>query len=63
MIGAKRPEQLADNLAATEVALSDEELAALGAASALPGEYPHWMLQFQNQYRSMPRPPRGEATD
>lgn len=62
VVGAKRPDQLADNLAATEVALSDDDLAILAAASALPGEYPHWMLQFQNQYRSLPRPPRGGAT-
>lgn len=62
IIGAKRPEQLADNLAATEIALSEEELAALDAVSRLPGEYPHWMLQFQNQYRSVARPPRGAAS-
>jgi aryl-alcohol dehydrogenase-like predicted oxidoreductase len=63
VIGAKRPDQLADNLAATEVALSEDDLAALAAASDLPGEYPQWMLQFQNAYRSMARPPRGAAAD
>ena len=36
IIGAKKAEQLADNIAATRVALSDDELARLGAASALP---------------------------
>jgi len=59
IIGAKRPDQLADNLAATEIALSEEELATLDAVSRLPGEYPQWMIQFQGQYRAVPRPPRG----
>jgi len=48
IVGAKRPDQLADNLAATEIALSADELAALDAASALPAEYPGWMFARQN---------------
>jgi aryl-alcohol dehydrogenase-like predicted oxidoreductase len=44
IIGAKTTEQLDDNLAATELALSPEETAALDAASALKPEYPGWML-------------------
>lgn len=56
IIGAKKPEQLADNLAATELALSSEQLSALDQASALPPEYPGWMVQFQNA-----RDPRGSA--
>ena len=51
IIGAKRPEQLADNIAATEVALSAEDLAALDEASALPAEYPGWMLDRQGGAR------------
>ncbi|MDM9614982.1 aldo/keto reductase [Kosakonia cowanii] len=51
IIGAKRPEQLDDNLAATTVQLSDEELKQLDAVSALPGEYPGWMLERQGEYR------------
>ncbi|HET7539909.1 MAG TPA: aldo/keto reductase [Polyangiaceae bacterium] len=54
IIGAKRVEQLEDNLAATELKLTKEQLAALDAASALPPEYPGWMVQFQNA-----RDPRG----
>ncbi|MDP9768402.1 aldo/keto reductase [Kosakonia cowanii] len=50
IIGAKRPEQLDDNLAATTVQLSDEELKQLDAVSALPGEYPGWMLERQGEY-------------
>nr|WP_315081666.1 aldo/keto reductase [uncultured Kosakonia sp.] len=51
IIGAKRTEQLDDNLAATSVQLSDEELKQLDAVSALPGEYPGWMLERQGEYR------------
>ena len=51
IIGAKRPDQLADNLAATEVSLSADDLATLDAASKLPGEYPGWMLERQGEYR------------
>jgi aryl-alcohol dehydrogenase-like predicted oxidoreductase len=49
IIGAKNETQLADNLAATELSLTTEELAKLDAASALPPEYPGWMLAFQNR--------------
>lgn len=52
IIGAKRPEQLSDNLKAAEVKLSAEDLSALDAASRLPAEYPGWMLERQGQYRA-----------
>jgi aryl-alcohol dehydrogenase-like predicted oxidoreductase len=51
IVGAKRPEQLKDNLAASDVSLSAEELQALGAVSELPAEYPGWMLERQGEYR------------
>ena len=51
IVGAKRPDQLADNIAATKVALSADELTALGAASALPAEYPGWMFERQGEVR------------
>ncbi len=51
IIGAKRAEQLAENLAATSIALNDDELARLDAVSALPREYPGWMLERQGEYR------------
>ena len=44
IIGAKSGEQLADNLAAVDVKLDAEQLAALDTASRLPLEYPGWML-------------------
>ncbi len=51
IVGAKNTEQLDDNLKATEVRLSREELAKLDAVSALPPEYPGWMLERQGQDR------------
>lgn len=52
VIGAKTAEQLEDNLAAPGLKLSPEQLAALETASALPPEYPGWMLAFQGQGRA-----------
>jgi aryl-alcohol dehydrogenase-like predicted oxidoreductase len=54
IIGARTRVQLEDNLGATRLALSVDELAALDAAGALPAEYPGWMLAFQGQYRAQP---------
>jgi aryl-alcohol dehydrogenase-like predicted oxidoreductase len=51
IIGAKTVEQLADNLASTEVMLAAADVARLDEASALPLEYPGWMLDWQNQER------------
>jgi len=51
IIGAKKPEQLADNLAAVDVALGADELAKLDAVSKLPSEYPGWMFTRQGEVR------------
>ena len=51
ILGAKRPEQLADNIAATDVVLSPDDLQKIGNASALVAEYPGWMLERQGEYR------------
>ncbi|MDB5879945.1 MAG: aldo/keto reductase [Variovorax sp.] len=51
IVGAKRPQQLADNIAATEVKLTAEELEILGKVSQLPNEYPGWMLERQGGAR------------
>ncbi len=51
IIGAKRPDQLTDNLAAVAVDLSEAELRALDEASRLAPEYPGWMLGAQGGYR------------
>ena len=52
IIGAKRPEQLDDNIAAVDISLSAEELAALDEVSRLPLEYPAWMLERQGEVRA-----------
>ncbi|NRB55425.1 MAG: aldo/keto reductase [Salinicola sp.] len=51
IVGAKRLDQLDDNIAATEVRLDEDELARLDQVSALPPEYPGWMLDRQGDYR------------
>jgi aryl-alcohol dehydrogenase-like predicted oxidoreductase len=51
IIGATRPDQLADNIASTRVKLSGEEMAALDAVSVLPREYPGWMFETQGSRR------------
>jgi aryl-alcohol dehydrogenase-like predicted oxidoreductase len=56
ILGAKRREQLIDNLAAADLRLSPEHVKLLDEASALPLEYPGWMIDFQNA-----RDPRGFA--
>ncbi|WP_224368517.1 aldo/keto reductase [Hyalangium versicolor] len=55
VIGAKTPEQLEDNLQATALKLTPEQLTALNTASALPPEYPGWMVNRQNEDR-IPKP-------
>jgi len=51
IIGAKRPEQLVDNIAATQVKLSNAELKQIDEASCLPAEYPGWMFERQGEFR------------
>ena len=51
IVGARRPEQLADNLAAVQVTLSADELQALDRVSRLPAEYPGWMFERQGEIR------------
>jgi aryl-alcohol dehydrogenase-like predicted oxidoreductase len=51
IVGAKTKEQLADNIAATDLRLSETELNSLQTASALPPEYPGWMFARQNMDR------------
>ena len=51
IIGAKRRDQLQDNLAAIELTLTQDELRQLDEVSALPPEYPGWALPFQGADR------------
>src|SRR5204863_8837992 len=53
IIGARDDAQLADNLAAAELTLTPAELATLDQTSALPPEYPGWMVSWQNRERRL----------
>jgi aryl-alcohol dehydrogenase-like predicted oxidoreductase len=59
IIGVKRPEQLADNLLALDLALTPEELASLDTASRLPVRYPGWV----QSYNAKGRVPQGHVFD
>jgi aryl-alcohol dehydrogenase-like predicted oxidoreductase len=61
ILGAKKPEQLDDNIAATKVVLTDAELKTLDAVSRLPAEYPGWVFDFQSKVRGdqLKQEPRG----
>lgn len=52
IIGARRPEQLQDNLGALALALSDQDVAQLDAASSLPTCYPAWVQAMTNTHRT-----------
>ena len=52
IVGAKTPEQLDDNLGASEVTLDEAELLLLNETSALAPEYPGWMIERQSTERT-----------
>jgi aryl-alcohol dehydrogenase-like predicted oxidoreductase len=56
LVGAKNMEQLEDNLKAVEVELSQDELQRLDTVSALPAEYPQWMIARQELGRKPEEP-------
>lgn len=58
ILGAKRVDQLTDTIGAADVDLSDEDLAALAEVTALPLEYPGWMIGYQTQTRAALMAPR-----
>ncbi|WP_367620017.1 hypothetical protein [Burkholderia sp. AU45388] len=63
IIGAKRVEQLDDNLGAADVVPTGDELARLDAVSALPPSYPGWMIAGQEAGgRSLLRAPRRSSS-
>jgi aryl-alcohol dehydrogenase-like predicted oxidoreductase len=51
IIGAKNIDQLNDNLKSIEVELSADELKRIDEVSALPKEYPGWMVERQSADR------------
>ncbi|WP_249977371.1 aldo/keto reductase [Vreelandella olivaria] len=56
LIGAKRVEQLKENVEATEITLDDADISALDVVSRLPIEYPGWLLNATGD-RSYPKLP------
>jgi len=53
IIGAKKMEQLEDNLTAVDVKFTPEELQQLDEVSKLASEYPDWMLEFTSGDRKV----------
>lgn len=51
IIGAKRVDQLQQNLAAVDLQLTADDMKKLDEVSELPPEYPGWMVPFQNKNR------------
>lgn len=49
IIGAKKMDQLEDNLKAIEVQFNEEEMEKIDAISKLAREYPGWMIERQSQ--------------
>ncbi|MGD9977300.1 MAG: aldo/keto reductase [Bacteroidales bacterium] len=47
IVGANKPQQLADNLNSVNVKFTDEELGRLNEVSKLTPEYPQWMIERQ----------------
>lgn len=52
IVGAKRVDQLSDNLGSVSVTFTADELAALDAACGLPAEYPGWMIDMWSASRA-----------
>jgi aryl-alcohol dehydrogenase-like predicted oxidoreductase len=53
IIGAKSPDQLNDNIKSTELTLSESDLKKIDEVSALPREYPGWMVERQSADREL----------
>jgi aryl-alcohol dehydrogenase-like predicted oxidoreductase len=51
IVGARRLEQLTDNLAAVDLALTEEDLSELDAVSDVPPSYPGWLQSYTNAER------------
>ncbi|MDX3929913.1 MAG: aldo/keto reductase [Shinella sp.] len=52
IIGAKRVEQLQENIRAASIDLDDDDMAKLDAVSRLPVEYPGWLLNAETDTRA-----------
>ena len=51
IIGARRMDQLEDNLQSVDLTLTAEEVARLDEVSATPAPYPAWMLSLGDDRR------------
>ena len=51
IIGAKRVEQLRENVQAADIELDDDDMAQLDVVSRLPVEYPGWLLNAPRPHR------------
>ena len=51
IVGARRMDQLEDNLRAVHVSLTDEEQATIAEVSKIPAEYPAWMIDLWSHSR------------
>lgn len=63
IVGARRADQLIDNIGASDIELTAAELATLDEASKLAPEYPGWMLALQGGYRTVEGAKPGRWTD
>jgi len=61
IVGARKAEQLADNIGACDVTLGKDDLDRLDQASRLADEYPAWMYQMQGTRRTGSVSPRRVA--
>lgn len=53
IIGAKSVDQLLQNIHSTEITFSEEEMKNIDTVSALPSEYPAWMVDRQSGDRKL----------
>lgn len=51
IVGAKRVDQLKDNIASCQLKLDEADIAILDKISDLPPEYPNWIIVFQDKDR------------
>jgi aryl-alcohol dehydrogenase-like predicted oxidoreductase len=51
LVGAKRMDQLEENLRAVNVSLTDEEQTIIAEVSKIPAEYPAWMIELWSHSR------------
>ena len=61
IVGAKRADQLAENLAASDIELTAQELSTIDAIGLLESEYPAWGVEMQTAHNAARVSPRREV--